>query len=475
MTIIDMDKKMEIIDDFYNQSTEIVHMVYDSIHGFHYVNGYNLLEEYDNEREKKDIEIYGYSKREEIENRRKQLIIELGRAGEYAIKYILLLKQMKDYPNQTIDEFKQKTIYSIGERGVGNTYINQYHVNPETVDSIKNEKQNHRLQPLHDYSYLFFILKSLYPVLSDNAYKSFQMDIMSQHIQSSDIEDNIKKVMICFPQCNWMKSNLFDIDMGLYVREYDQIRNESGDSFVRLRYVENNENNKQYDLASVLYYLSYLSFHIELVHQSNNDIEGNIELEYSKNKLKKLADSYILSKLKREHPEKKTIFKGQFLKEFEEEYKRMNKAFSIFEKNYNSIIQSLNYSQLKLYEQLSGTECETNEIYNNLISNIIIFEKYPQIYEKLPLLLDSENNFKVFNILVSNGLDINKLDNFDPTIFCIPAETIKRFNEYISYIGENLVKDNRVNDKLIKFVEAERIIESRKVGDMIPPLPLRRL
>lgn len=478
MTIVDYGKKMKIINDFYDQAVEIVNIVHDSIRGFHYVKGYNLLEEYDDHHEELDFKSDGFSKRKEIENRKRQLLIELGRAGEYAIKYILLLKQMEDYPNQTIDEFKKKAIYSIGEKGVGNTYVNQYHINRSIVDDIVNEKEKHKLQPLHDYSYLFYILKKLYPALSDKVYESFVQSILSDNIENSNFDKDIKKIMVRFPQCNWVSNNLLEVDKQPYIDEYDRIREESGDSFTTLRYIENNENNKQYDLNAVLYYLDYLIFHISIIHSSNNSINSNIKLEYSKHQFNLLADVYIFNKLdNKEHSKRFRSVEDakEYFKHYEEEHKKVDEVFKIIEKNYESIMKSFNYKQYKIYEQITGTKINYLEMYENIINNIKEFQNYPQLFDKIPILLNSQNNIKVLKVLQNNGLNIENVSGIDSRIFCIPIEMVNAICDSMKEKDEEIIKDNRINKTFFDYLEALRQLRSKEKNPKEPPpLPLRR-
>ena len=81
MEIRDFEKKMKYAMDFYDQATEIQHMVHDSIRGFHYLYGYDLY----NEREVSNPELASL-----VERRKRQLLIEMGRVGEYSITYVLL-------------------------------------------------------------------------------------------------------------------------------------------------------------------------------------------------------------------------------------------------------------------------------------------------------------------------------------------------------------------------------------------------
>ena len=127
MEIKDYDEKMKYAMDFYDQATAIQQMVHDSIRGFHYLYSYDFYNERD---------VNNPLFKELIEKRKRQFLIEMGRVGEYAIKYLLLIEQMKNYPNQTIEEFTKKFMYNIGEKGVRNTYINQYHLDPNLINEI---------------------------------------------------------------------------------------------------------------------------------------------------------------------------------------------------------------------------------------------------------------------------------------------------------------------------------------------------
>ena len=85
--IRDYDRKMEVVLDFYDQAQEILSMVHDDIKGFHYLYGFDLMSDEISDFTK-DTYIIDIEKK--VAARKKQLLIQLGRVGEYAIKYILL-------------------------------------------------------------------------------------------------------------------------------------------------------------------------------------------------------------------------------------------------------------------------------------------------------------------------------------------------------------------------------------------------
>ena len=88
MEIRDFDQKKEYAMDFYEQAVEINQMVHDSIRGFHYLYGYNLQKE-------NEIKIQNPEKAKLVNKRKRQLLIELVRFGEYAIKYLMLMQQIQ--------------------------------------------------------------------------------------------------------------------------------------------------------------------------------------------------------------------------------------------------------------------------------------------------------------------------------------------------------------------------------------------
>ncbi len=390
ITIVDYDKKKKIVEGFYKKSIDILDFISDIISGIRYVNDYNLLDEYTDEKEKKDIELFGFSKREQINGRKEILLKELGNAGEFAIKYILCLKQMEDYPNQSYEQFKKKALHNICDKNVGEDYyVRDYSFPQAIVDNIRSEKNaNYKLQPLHDFSYLIYVLKKIYPDLSEAIYESFIANIKSLHFNELNIDNDMRVIMACFPQCEWMPSAEISSDERItYIDEYKRVIRDSGDVFARLRYVENNEDNKQYDFASVYYYLTYLTFHIKLIHDyMNNNPNENIILAYNKNRFSTLADYYVSKKYKNNHDFKK----GEHIKEYEAEHQRMDMVFEIIGKYYNQIISSFDYSQVRIYEELTGKKIDFIEMYENITNNILAFEIFPQLFGKIPVLLDAK-------------------------------------------------------------------------------------
>ena len=199
MEIKDFEEKKKYAMDFYEQAIEVNDMVHDSIRGFHYLYCYDFYNERDvNNKEKQKL----------IERRRRQLLIELGRVGEYAIKYLLLMQQINNYPNQSFEEFRNKTLYSIAEKGVRNTYINQYHMDQNAINEILIAKDEHKLQPLHDYSYLFTILEKLFPDVTNHIHENLLFNVKSYYNEENmKLPKGLSSLIAFFSSINFLASS----------------------------------------------------------------------------------------------------------------------------------------------------------------------------------------------------------------------------------------------------------------------------
>lgn len=467
MQIVDYKEKMKIINDFYEQACEVRDMVHDSIRGFHYIHNYDLLSD-DDPSKKLSFEMDFSDK---VAKRKKQLLIELGRVGEYSLKYILLLKQMNAYPNQSIKEFKEKAIYNLGSKGVRNTYINQYHIDGNKIDKILEEGEKHKLQPLHDYSYLYEIIKYLYPEIVDKIHKFMLLEIKSNCSEDSKfIDQNSGKIISLFPQIDFMPSlAINDAEKDLYKAEYDRIINESGDSFIKLRYVENNPDDKKYDLISILNVLDYLVDFVEIVKIIDSD---NLEKEIGVSFVK--AKFYELSITKSSKGVSPLEYNTLGMINLERERNTINEVFNILESNPN-ILEGIDYSQISIYKALSQKELTVSEVYDNFLNNINNNKQSISLLNILPLLLDSNNTNKILSILSSNGVNIEKLDDSYKKVLCFPFEFFQRVLDAMKESGECLINnDGSLNRKIYNIAEKIRLIDEKKrQEDGLPPLPLR--
>ena len=426
MLIRDYNEKMAMALDFYDQAVEILSMVHDGISGFHYLYNFNIIDGQLTDSKRKQY-IIGFE--EKINKRKKQLLIELGRVGEYAIKYILLLKQMNDYPNQTFEEFKLKAMYSLADRGVANTYINQYHMNQTLVDSIRLAKDQHQLQPLHDYDYLFTMLKILHPDLVNDIHKIIELKIKQYILMDSNLPDDLKAHYSHFPDRMILGlTDLSESELQQYRDEFERIIRDSGDAFARLRYLKNNPNNKQYDLKATLDMLDYLVDYIRLVHDINHDdINLDITTAYRKERIinEKVIEisrsaprddyyDYCQSKLLEEKSHIEEIFN------IERVANNSDLQYAIFFKSFLSVeevnkLVVMNYSDDELYALIS----------NNITEEFIKFFNANNVC----------NIQEIIRIINNNTLSLNEFKNLNFNkdqiylLTWLDVDTIKKLNK----------------------------------------------
>lgn len=450
MEIKDFEEKKKYAMDFYEQAIEINNMVHDSIRGFHYLYGYDFYNEKD---------VNNNEKKEKIERRRRQLLIELGRVGEYAIKYLLLMQQIYKYPNQTFEEFKSKSLYSIAEKGVRNTYINQYHMDSNIVDEILISKDQHKLQPLHDYSYLFTILEKLFP----NVVSNIQQNLLF-NMKSYNNEENMKlpKGLISladfFASVNFLESlELSEEVRNEYIDEYKRILEKSGDSFTKLRYLENNIENKQYNMNEIMYLLNQLIDFIVLTHSYNKDNpENDIKVAYIKKKISEIIMPQGLRKY--------DDFPG-YEEKLQQAEDRCKTIFETLDK-YPKLIETIDYSQLAIWSRFDKTDTIYIEAIPNFINNLLKFKDNEKVLlNDFPLLLPEKHILETTLFLQEIGLDLSSLEKEDTSILCVPIDYLKMAYEEI--------KGSEVSFKSL-ISSVNKILYSQGMNNSsIPELPLR--
>ncbi len=456
MEIKNYEEKKAFAMDFYEQAVEINQMVHDSIRGFHYLYDFNL-------QEGNESEIQNPKKVELVNKRKRQLLIELGRVGEYAIKYLLLMQQIQKYPNQSFDEFKQKTLYSIGEKGVRNTYINQYHLDTTIVDEILYAKEQHPMQPLHDYSYLFTILEKMYPDVVKKLQENLLLEIKAQYCQENKVlNKEVSSIASFFSSINllsWLE--LSEETNNAYIEDYKRIMEKSGDVFVRLRYLENNVDDKKYNLNEVMYLLDYLIDFITLTHEYNKD---NPEESVNSAFLKKRIAEYILPQNIRKYDD--SIYA---VSKYKEELEKRNNTFRIVSEvidKYPNILENIDFSQLMIWKEYSKNDINFKEVISNFISNLTEFhDDEGVLLNNFPLLLPTNHIMEVKQFMKGIGIELSTIEKKDSNILCVPVKYLRRGYEYI--------EDSDVStESLISGINKDRYIEGIK-NSSTPELPLR--
>ena len=455
MEIKDYEQKMKYVMDFYDQATQINQMVRDNIKGFHYFYLYDFY----NERE-----VINPKLKELVEKRRRQLLIELGRVGEYAIKYLLLLEQIHKYPNQSIEQFTEKFIYYIGDKkGVRNTYINQYHLDPNIINEILTAKEKHSLQPLHDYSFLFTILEKLFPNVVTHLHENILFNIKGYNcIESKFLTKDEAYLASFFSSIHFLESiELSNEANKEYLEEYKNIIEESGDVFTKLRYLENNTEKKQYDMINIVSIMYHLVDYIVLIHEYNNDNpENNIEVAY----IKKKIDEHILPQAFTKYED--SIYTiPKYKKDLERREETSKKAGKVLDK-YPELLNSIDFSQLKIWSRFNNNEINSDFVISDFIDNLIEFGNKPEAFSNnYPLLLPTNHILEVEKYLKEIGIDISSIEKEQSSILCVPIDYLKK--------GYESINSSDVSVSLLISAIDKILYEEGMSNNSVPELPLR--
>lgn len=202
-----------------------------------------------------------------------ELLVDLGRVGELALKYIIKLKQLELYPNQTLEQFRKDALFKKGQ--VKSLALRQ-HLSEEELNALLNYEDINN-QPFHNFDYLFMIIEKLMPKQAQNFYKIIEYFMLSREIKkeplSKDERRNLEDVI--FPE--YTVRPMMDEEEEQAVRERiinlrrDTIR-ESGDIFTRLRYFSNNPHDKEFDFKSIYDLMNDIIMSIKTIHECNDDI-----------------------------------------------------------------------------------------------------------------------------------------------------------------------------------------------------------
>jgi len=203
-----------------------------------------------------------------------ELLVDLGRVGELALKYIIKLKQLELYPNQTIDQFRKEALFKKGQL---KNLASKQKVSEEELDELLNYEDINN-QPFHNFDYLFSIIEKLMQPQATSFYKIIEYSMLSREIKkeplSKDERRNFEDVI--FPE--YTVRPMQDEEEEREVRERiinlrrDTIR-DSGDIFTRLRYFSNNPHDKEFDFQSIYDLMKDIIMSIRTIHECNDDVE----------------------------------------------------------------------------------------------------------------------------------------------------------------------------------------------------------
>lgn len=91
-------------------------------------------------------------------------------------------------------------------------------------------------------------------------------------------------------------------------------------------------------------------------------------------------------------------------------------------------------------------------IIENIGLNIEYFKDNPFLLYVIPIMLDHDDNKEILNILMKHGLDINKLEGFDSTIFCFPLKLVRIIVKILDFNKIPLIVENKVNPVVMRII-----------------------
>lgn len=252
-----------------------------------YWNCYIIMDNY------KELEIKDNDSDEIIkfkQGRINSLLVDLGRVGELAFKYLLKLKQINLYPNQSYEQFSNTE--KIFMNGPIKNLAKRNIISEEDANEILSFIDENN-QKFHNFMYLGLIVKKIMPNVYNNLEKcidySFQSEAVLDVIRNMDDQEinwEVNNGYYCkhaiFPCLLWTGS--LDVNNEKIDRIISKIKsttNNSGDIFTRLRYSSNNKDNKKYSLTNlheIFVYMKNLIKLIDGIHRNNNNLLTNPEV-----------------------------------------------------------------------------------------------------------------------------------------------------------------------------------------------------
>ena len=222
------------------------------------------------------------------------LMSNLGKVGEKALKYIIALQKVKIAPNEDLKSLE--AVYR-GDNAMKHfaKQLGYESDNEDIQEILKYEDYNH--QKAHNFDFLFLIIEKLMPEQFKKIKNSILYDIQSrlmyEAVTKKEVDDTFNFVRaIIFPQFvleagfsydeleeipNKRKMNKKDYDV------YRKIIAQSGDIFTRLRYYSNNPQDKEFNLDYIFQIINYFIKYIQMIHANKDNLDFNLEEYFAKN------------------------------------------------------------------------------------------------------------------------------------------------------------------------------------------------
>ena len=226
------------------------------------------------------------------EGQQREILVDLGRIAEMAFKYLIKLRRMELFPNEsyldtvdnngnTVRGFKDKETLKAGViREIGN----KVHASTSDIDSILNVSG---IGPIsHNFNFLYLLIDKLMPDVRDKFNQITSLNIKSEIARKVLEEEkyHFDLEFIAFPNTD-LTSDKEHSEKEKRAIEKINKRNSmissSGDIFTRLRYYANNPFDKNFNIDEVYEMVEDIIFFIKIVHMSNENLNLNTDIAFS--------------------------------------------------------------------------------------------------------------------------------------------------------------------------------------------------
>ena len=214
------------------------------------------------------------------------LMSNLGKVGEKALKYIIALQKVKIAPNEDLRSLE--AVFR-GDNAIKN-FARQLGYDIDNIQEIFDYK-DYNNQKAHNFDYLFLIIEKLIPLQSSKIENYILYDIQSRLIKDAidkGIIDNsfsfIRAIM--FPKfvitCGFTDEEELVVPNNRSVnkKDYEVYRNiikESGDIFTRLRYYSNNPKDRDFNLEYIFKVIGYFVEYIKIIHENGDNLDFDLD------------------------------------------------------------------------------------------------------------------------------------------------------------------------------------------------------
>ena len=195
------------------------------------------------------------------------LMSNLGKVGEKALKYIIALQKIKISPNE---DLKSSEAIFRGDNAMKN-FVKQlgFDLDNADIQEIFNYS-DYNNQKSHNFDFLFLIIERLIPE-QYSKFKNYvlydiQSKLMKEAITQDEVDPSFSFVKaIIFPNFalnygfSWDEQEIIPDKRKMNKKDYEiyrKIINQSGDIFTRLRYYSNDPKDKEFNLEDKFIYVS---------------------------------------------------------------------------------------------------------------------------------------------------------------------------------------------------------------------------